>query len=273
MLYKIGILASLFGISPQTIRFYEANGFLLPKRDDTSSTRRYHARNGKWLFSIRNYLALGFTINEIKTLFTKQSYFEIGEIYSEKEKELFDRIGELQNQLAALNRQHHDLAAISRLMHKCEVLESCSIGLIVNQVGDDFDESEESIKAVAGWLAHPELVSRLSIIPKEDMFKPFESQVRKSGYCFLKHTPEIFIKEQVKIERLDMRSVIHTISVIEEGHLEMQHVKDYCESNHLAICGDAVGRIICIEGENDCGKIFMRPKTVYYEYFIPIEVK
>ena len=55
MYYKIGTLAKRFRISPQTIRYYEKLGFLKADRRDQSTTRYYHARNLKWLCSIRQY--------------------------------------------------------------------------------------------------------------------------------------------------------------------------------------------------------------------------
>ena len=69
MYYKIGTLAKRFGITTQALRFYEAQGFLAPDREHLSTTRRYHARNLKWLTSIRRYHDLGFGVEEIQQLF------------------------------------------------------------------------------------------------------------------------------------------------------------------------------------------------------------
>ncbi len=62
--YGIGELATEFGITPRTIRFYEAGGLLAPEREGQS--RVYDHRDRARLILICRAKRLGFSLAEIK---------------------------------------------------------------------------------------------------------------------------------------------------------------------------------------------------------------
>ena len=121
MYYKIGTLAKRFGITPQALRFYEKQGLLLPARAGEGGDRRYQSRNLKWLYSIRRYHDLGYSLEETLELFSCQSPEELDTMAVQKEAETRRELELMERRLAAIRRQREDLARIGRLLHGCEV--------------------------------------------------------------------------------------------------------------------------------------------------------
>jgi MerR family transcriptional regulator, redox-sensitive transcriptional activator SoxR len=66
----VGQAARLAGLRPSAIRFYEAAGLLPPPERAAGSQRRYDPAILQWLAVIRVAQQAGFTIGEIRDLFT-----------------------------------------------------------------------------------------------------------------------------------------------------------------------------------------------------------
>lgn len=64
----IGQLANHFGISPKTIRWYEANGLIKETMRSDSGYRHYQEEDKSRLSFIRKALALGFSIKQIREI-------------------------------------------------------------------------------------------------------------------------------------------------------------------------------------------------------------
>ena len=67
--YRIGDLASMFGLTARTIRYYEELGLLRSSDRNEGIHRRYPARNLSFLKRIRNLKDLGLSLLEIKEYF------------------------------------------------------------------------------------------------------------------------------------------------------------------------------------------------------------
>jgi DNA-binding transcriptional MerR regulator len=67
--YRIGELASLFGVTDRTIRYYEELGLLEPAGRRGGAHRKYPARNAIYLKRIQQMKDYGLTLAEIRELF------------------------------------------------------------------------------------------------------------------------------------------------------------------------------------------------------------
>ncbi|MCX7026190.1 MAG: MerR family transcriptional regulator [Spirochaetes bacterium] len=67
--YRIGDLASMFGLTARTVRYYEELGLLKSSDRNEGIHRRYPARNLSSLKRIKNLKALGLSLMEIKEFF------------------------------------------------------------------------------------------------------------------------------------------------------------------------------------------------------------
>lgn len=67
--YKIGDLASMFGITPRTVRYYEELGLLEAMDRGEGAHRRYSGRNAVRLKRIQQLKDYGLALTEIRQLF------------------------------------------------------------------------------------------------------------------------------------------------------------------------------------------------------------
>ncbi|GAB2914448.1 MerR family transcriptional regulator [Streptomyces mayteni] len=64
---RIGEVAAAAGLTTRAVRYYEQRGLLTARRA-TSGHRRYEPADVDWLRSIREMLATGLTIEDVRTL-------------------------------------------------------------------------------------------------------------------------------------------------------------------------------------------------------------
>lgn len=272
MYYKIGTLAKRFGITTQALRFYEAQGFLTPVREETSTTRRYQARNLKWLSSIRRYHELGFGMEEIQKLFFCEEPGQLKKRMEEKELETIQEIQALEKRLKALRQQQDDMARIDVLLHRCELEASSCLWVLIDQEGQTLDESKDVEKITQAWMKELAFVYSASIVPGEAVARDDRMYERKSGFCIeAPMAQELKLPDGEGVKKIQYDCCIHTITKLSEEESFMGHVVKYAEDNHLKITGDAIGRCLIKVGESNCQKKEIIPKAVYYEYWIPVE--
>ena len=95
----IGQLANRAGVAIDTVRYYERNKLLVPARRLASGYRRYGETELKRLRFIRRAKALGFSLEEIRTLLSLSDERNVTKIKRAAEAKLSDierRIAELE---------------------------------------------------------------------------------------------------------------------------------------------------------------------------------
>jgi len=92
MLYKIGDIAQLLGISTEGLRYYEECGIITPKKREGSSCRYYDTWDIHILVSARSYRSLGFSLQEISDIINSKGSMDIPAMLDAKEKELEEAI-------------------------------------------------------------------------------------------------------------------------------------------------------------------------------------
>lgn len=272
--YKIGTLAKQFNISPGTVRYYEDEGLLVSLRMEQSNTRQYQARNIKALFSIRRYLALGFTIAEIKALFHCESHHAIADRMTRKQAELHAEIARLQRLDLMLEEQKRRLAGIDQLNDQIEVGVSPEMTLVISQEGQVLTQSHGTREAVRQiMLCLPDTFA-VSVVPMVSVMG--KTNERFSGFGL---TGRQTLPSCPALRSCPSRLSMHTIKAL-SGSLEAQGAlfadcRAYAAANNLHIIGDAVGRSIAIINEekslSHLQEDAYRPSAIYYEYWIPVE--
>ncbi|WP_459872135.1 heavy metal-responsive transcriptional regulator [Endothiovibrio diazotrophicus] len=105
---RIGRLAELSGLTPDTIRFYERLGLITPPRRSTAGYRLYDPDALDRLRAIQRGKELGFTLNELAELFKLQDHpdacAEIGRLATAKIAEAEQRIHRLERARIELSR-------------------------------------------------------------------------------------------------------------------------------------------------------------------------
>lgn len=273
MYHKIGTLAKRFGITPQALRFYEKQGLLLPAREGEGMNRRYQSRNLKWLYSIRRYHDLGYSLEETLALFSCESVKELDAMAAEKESETRRELEFLERRLAALRRQREDLGRIGRLFHGCEVVEMPRLWLLVDQEGQDVNLDPTLQDEVQEWMRFLPWVYAASVIEGRLLWDPEAAGERKSGFCVEETVAEsLGMTQGAHTRTVGGCRAVHTVSSLEHPNTTPEellgHALRYAGEQGMEV-GAAVGRCLAKTGEDRCREDLL-PLSVYYEYWLPI---
>ena len=107
--YKIGEIASLYGIGTDSLRYYEEIGILKPKRDD-NGYRMYNIGDIRTLNILRELRSIGFSMGEIKD--------HLADFNLQKTLDLF------QAEIEAIDKKTAELAALrTQLAERIEEIE------------------------------------------------------------------------------------------------------------------------------------------------------
>ncbi len=106
--YSVGEIASILGISPQTLRKYEQKGIIHPWRE-SNNYRLFETPDITSLFRIRLWRNMGFSLREIQELVNHNRKSCIQELYCKRIKSLNDEIVRLQmmKQSAEIHQQFY----------------------------------------------------------------------------------------------------------------------------------------------------------------------
>lgn len=274
MYHKIGTLAKRFGITPQALRFYEKQGLLLPAREGEGRDRRYQSRNLKWLYSIRRYHDLGYSLEETLELFSCERAEELDAMADRKETETRLELERLERRLEAIRRQREDLGRIGRLFHGCEVVEMPRLWLLVDQEGQDVDQSPALQSEVREWMRFLPWVYAASVLDGETLRGPRSEGARKSGFCVEETVAgRLGMARGVHTRTVGGCRAVHTVSALEHPDTTSEellgHALRYGAERGLKV-SSAVGRCLAKTGEDRCREELL-PLQVFYEYWLPIE--
>jgi DNA-binding transcriptional MerR regulator len=111
--YSIGELAEEFGITSRTLRLYEEEGLLDPRRDGTR--RIYNERNRVRLRLILRGKRLGWSLSEIRESFQLYDDSSLGE-----EAQLESMLGKLEGRRESLIAQREDIDSALRDLEQVE---------------------------------------------------------------------------------------------------------------------------------------------------------
>ncbi len=274
MYHKIGTLAKRFGVTPQALRFYEKHGLLLPARESAGGDRKYQSRNLKWLYSIRRYHDLGYSLEETLELFSCDSTEELDAMAERKETETRAELEVLERRLASLHRQREDLERIGRLFHGCEVVEMPRLWLLLDQKGQELDETPALQREIREWLRFLPWVYAASVLGEEMLQAPQVEGARESGFCVEETVAQwLGIEPSRHMRTVGGCAAVHTVSALEHPHTVPEellgHALRYAEEEGLTVTS-AVGRCLAKTGEDRCREDLM-PRRVYYEYWLPLK--
>ena len=104
--FTISELAREFGVTTRTIRFYEDQGLLSPKREGTN--RIFSQRDRVRLKLALRGKRLGFSLAEIREL------FELYDVSRDEHKQLEEFLGRLERRRAHLEQQREDIEIMLR---------------------------------------------------------------------------------------------------------------------------------------------------------------
>jgi MerR family copper efflux transcriptional regulator len=106
--FSIGQLAERAGVAIDTVRYYERNALLAPAGRLASGYRRYGVTELKRLRFIRRAKALGFSLDDIRSLLTLSDERDVAKVKRAAQRKLED----IEQRLAELERIRAGLHAL-----------------------------------------------------------------------------------------------------------------------------------------------------------------
>lgn len=110
--FKIGEVCSLYGITPDTLRHYEAKGLLSPRRDAVSGYRMYSVMELDVIEFILTAKTLGIPLAEIRRVIESEDVDAYRAMYEKQERLLTEKIAALQKLRAVTSEKRATLATL-----------------------------------------------------------------------------------------------------------------------------------------------------------------
>lgn len=213
--YKIGTAARLFGITPQSVRFYENEHLLMDK--DSGATRFYTAREFKRLTSVRRYIKMGFGTREIREMFDQDQVAGLNRIIRAKKQETYEQIARLHRTMYALDQYEQGLELIGSLYERCEVNLCPEMLIFINQHGQTLIENADVERQLQNWSEHFDIISSMTYIPRELLQKKKRDAQRDSGYCIPLSTARLFHLEYdpAVVKRVEPVMCLHSVVCVQ----------------------------------------------------------
>lgn len=238
--YKISEVAKTFGISRETLIYYDTIGLFKPAyTDETNGYRYYTNENISDLYFIMMLKKANFSLKEIKNYMNAKTSEESLNILNEKLKHIEKQMEILKNSAEILNEKIEEIERISNS-------EGCTPYIeIVNELdvySVKIDEPKTDKELVEGirelnafrkkyGLDHGE---RVSILKIEDIEKKEYFRIDKIGVI----VDSNFKFKNFKLQREKVVSIYHKDATPKIGE-SYEKLKNFIKENNLEICGNS----------------------------------
>ncbi|HEY4254210.1 MAG TPA: MerR family DNA-binding transcriptional regulator [Roseomonas sp.] len=127
-LYTVNQLAEDLGITPRTIRFYEAKGLIAPQRAGTM--RVFNRRDRARLMIVLRGKRLGFTLAEIR------EYLDLYDADRSQREQMHMLLHKTQERITGLEQQRRDLAQTLAELRAIEAEAQSALTAIADTAGN-----------------------------------------------------------------------------------------------------------------------------------------
>lgn len=129
-MFRIGELAKQFGINTDTLRFYEKQGLLMPSNVGNNGYRYYSDNDAQTLGFILRAKAIGFSLNDIKSLLSievdkaNNECSDVKELVDDKLAQVTKKIQELRTFQRSLQRLSNACCGGHESAEDCTILQA-----------------------------------------------------------------------------------------------------------------------------------------------------
>lgn len=249
MLYKIGEVAKLLGISSETVRYYEREGVIQSQViDQDSGYRYYEALDINALMRVRMYRNCGFTLREAKELLNNCTLDEIADRLKNKMTDIQAAVDWNKKLLDSTGRMVEINHSAEEMLWACRIENNPALYRFCYQIKDILIDDLSIKKRVYEWTEKMPVVMPAPFFAKEDILAGNENFA--FGLCVMEEDAAyLHIDPSTPgIEYVPSRPCVYTMISASEGKLlhsgMFQHVLQYMRENDLELDGDAVGRTV-----------------------------
>lgn len=266
MLYKIGDVSKILGISSDIMRYYEKKGIVKPIKGKDNDYRYYESWDVNFLIECLWFKEYGYTTKEIADLVSQRSYDDLYNSLKEKQTILQQKIAYQNLLLERLCQQTSLLDEKRSCIGVCEISESPDILRYLNRFNYVYQESEQLRHLTKKWKSVLPFTRRSFHIDLDVL----EHKGNEFSWGFsleTKYAKQLGIDEEPLVTHLSPKKCIHYVFK-EPGKDNfsprlLQPILDFAKNNHLTITDAADGNLLCSVREDGV-------MTGYFEAWVPV---
>lgn len=245
MLYKIGDMAKLLGLSQEALRLFERKGMITPIKDEETGYRYYGTLDITSLIRCRSYRRYGFTMNETAELMNTNDLNFVLDKYKEREHILEESIRRDTLMLDYLKQVRQIIETIETDYMTCRVENSPAMYCFEYMKNNVLTLSDETWDLFGAWMDMVPF-SMLSIRRLKDALLQGQTDFT-AALC----VPESYARELnyylgKPVHYFPSRKCVYTLSKEDRNQFDapqcFEHVLRYCEENNLIPADDAYCR-------------------------------
>ena len=168
--YKIGSISSVFGVSNDTIRYYESRGILTPKRDEESGYRYYDSWDINYLLDCLRYRSYDLPVSDIEQMLKSDDVEDVLERLRKHEAALVEQINAQRNILKQVSRLKSSLSDIRSRLGQFSIVQSPEMIWQSQREGIRDEEGRlangKGAAAVREWVGHMLYLRHTFIMPE-----------------------------------------------------------------------------------------------------------
>ena len=170
MLYRIGEVSRLFGLTNETLRNYERAGIIHSQRVKGSGYRYYDIVNISKLIGIRARRNEGFSIKELEAVYRDTSFEQYRQIIRQKISAQEAEIALRQLRLTRLKQIDQFMHSIETQPNHCAMVVSPRLYLFPYRDGDLLNTANMPIERIARWTENMMLITNYVSYAQADGF-------------------------------------------------------------------------------------------------------
>ena len=270
--YKVGEIAKFYGVSVDTVRFYDRKGVLRPEKKNDNNYRSYNKEEFITMDYIMRLRSLGVSIENIKKMVVNTTLWDTLEVISETE-------ADIENQIAALETQRRMIRGYKAKLEEGadaygKVTLQQSPVFIIKDIQGNMKATMEAFEA----LKLPTMPLLGILIDREDynatnLHERFVNRVERQKICSYIVAAadyyEISSQENFPRKEFEIIPARTCARVIGSDYTNADYsfckkIYDFIEEKHLKIVAPPLLRILAMENRGSSG-------VEYTEMWIPVE--
>lgn len=266
MLYKIGDVSKILGISSDIMRYYEKKGIVKPIKGKENDYRYYESWDVNFLIECLWFKEYGYSTREIAELVSQHSYDDLCQSLQKKQLVLQEKIARQELLLVRLRQQSDFLEQARSLVGTCEISTSPEVLRYLNRYNYSYDDSEPLRRLTKKWV-HILPFTRRSFHIDLSVLEDNRNDFAWGFSLEMDYARQLGIQEEPLVEHIPPKKCLHYVFK-EPGKDNFSPrlllpMLDFARENGLAIVNEAEGNLLC--SVREAGVM-----TGYFEAWIPL---
>ena len=269
-IYSVGEVSKLLGIPKQTIRYYDNEGVVVPKKNPITGERSYSTYDAYKITIRKQYRNLGLSVNETEKIFNEYDKEKIIDTLDDCEKKLREEKRKLEIYIEGVNNLKEKIKRVNAYLNKCYLMKRPSMYRHIHMIDNEFTRDENSIKS---------RIMAMETMPLSTYSFKLEFNEEREEYLDLKWDLAIESKygDLTTFKNLNStyfveeEDCIYTIFEVKEKFNvtidSLNYAKRYIEMNDMKMYGTIYGNSIFSDKDKIEGQ------RRYFEAWIPVKNK